>query len=56
MAPGTQDPSDQEGQDSGGGTGKTLLILPLAVLLGGAGFGGWKLTRYMKDKKRGYVK
>jgi hypothetical protein len=35
---------------------KALLILPLAALLGGAGFGGWKLTKYMKDKKRGYVK
>ena len=56
IGPGTQEPSDPAGQDSGGGTGKALLILPLAVLLGGAGFGGWKLTRYMKDKKRGYVK
>lgn len=56
IAPGTQAPSDPAGQNSGGGTGKALLILPLAVLLGGAGFGGWKLTKYMKDKKRGYVK
>lgn len=54
--PGTQEPSDPAGQDSGKGTGKVLLILPLAVLLGGVGFGGWKLTKYMKDKKRGYVK
>ena len=54
--PGTQEPSDPAGQDSGKGTGKALLILPLAVLLGGAGFGSWELTRYMKDKKRVDVK
>ena len=54
--PGIQDPSAPADQDSGGGGSKALLVLPLAVLLGGAGFGGWKLTKYMKDKKRGYVK
>ena len=54
--PGIQDPSAPADQDNGGGVSKALLILPLAVLLGGAGFGGWKLTKYMKDKKRGYVK
>jgi hypothetical protein len=54
--PGIQDPSAPADQDSGGGVSKALLVLPLAVLLGGVGFGGWKLTKYMKDKKRGYVK
>ena len=54
--PGPQDPSAPADQNSGGGMNRALLVLPLAVLLGGAGFGGWKLTKYMKDKKRGYVK
>ena len=44
-------------KDSGAGSvSKLILVLPLAALLGGAGFGGWKLTKYMRDKKRGYVK
>lgn len=55
-SPDPQDPSAPADQNSGGGVSNALLILPLAVLLGGAGFGGWKLTKYMKDKKRGYVK
>ncbi|MCI8328377.1 MAG: hypothetical protein HFG02_01820 [Oscillibacter sp.] len=38
-----------------GGAGKAVLLIPLAALLGGAGFGGWKLTKYYKNKKRGYV-
>ncbi len=54
--PATQEQSAPADQDSGRGVSKGLLVLPLTVLLGGAGFGGWKLTRYMKDKKRGYVK
>ncbi len=41
--------------ESGGGY-KFLLLIPLALLLGGAGFGGWKLLAYLKAKKRGYVK
>lgn len=54
--PATQEPSAPADQDSGRGVSKGLLVLPLALLMGGAGFGGWKLTKYMKDKKRGYVK
>ena len=38
-----------------GGAGKAVLLIPLAALLGAAGFGGWKLTKYYKNKKRGYV-
>ena len=34
---------------------KAVLLIPLAALLGAAGFGGWKLTKYYKNKKRGYV-
>lgn len=37
------------------GAGKAVLLIPLAALLGVAGFGGWKLTKYYKNKKRGYV-
>lgn len=37
------------------GAGKAVLLIPLAALLGAAGFGGWKLTKYYKNKKRGYV-
>ena len=34
-----------------------LALIPLGVIaLGGAGFGGWKLVKYLRDKKRGYVK
>ena len=38
-----------------GGAGKAVLLIPLVALLGAAGFGGWKLTKYYKNKKRGYV-
>ena len=54
--PGPQELSAPAAEDGGRSMSKALLIFPLAVLLGGAGFGGWKLTKYMKDKKRGYVK
>ena len=54
--PGPQELSAPAAEDGGRSMSKALLILPLAVLLGVAGFGGWKLTKYMKDKKRGYVK
>ncbi len=34
-----------------------LALIPLGLIaLGGAGFGGWKLVKYLWDKKRGYVK
>lgn len=34
-----------------------LVLLPLgAIALSGAGFGAWKLAKYLRDKKRGYVK
>ncbi|MEY8259061.1 hypothetical protein [uncultured Oscillibacter sp.] len=42
-------------QTESGGAGKAVLLIPLAALLGGACFGGWKLTKYYKNKKRGYV-
>ena len=56
----TQIGKDDAGADGaelaeGGGAGKAVLLIPLAALLGGAGFGGWKLTKYYKNKKRGYV-
>ncbi len=38
-----------------GGVSKAVLLIPLAALLGAAGFGGWKLTKYYTNKKRGYV-
>ncbi len=38
-----------------GGVSKAVLLIPLAALLGAAGFGGWKLMKYYKNKKRGYV-
>ncbi|MDE6997428.1 MAG: hypothetical protein K2P04_06105 [Oscillospiraceae bacterium] len=47
-------PAEDTAETSNGS--KLLLLIPLAALLGGAGFGGWKLTRYIQDKKRGYVK
>lgn len=51
---------DADGADGtelteGGGVSRAVLLIPLAALLGGAGFGGWKLTKYYKNKKRGYV-
>ena len=56
----TQIGKDDAGADGAelaesGGAGKAVLLIPLAALLGGAGFGGWKLTKYYKNKKRGYV-
>ena len=34
-----------------------LALIPMGLIaLGGAGFGGWKLVKYLRDKKRGYVK
>ena len=34
-----------------------LVLIPLgAVFLGGAGYGGWRLMKYLRDKKRGDVK
>lgn len=41
--------------ESGGRSG-ALLLLPLAVLLGVAGYGVWRFWKYYKNKKRGYVK
>ena len=38
-----------------GGSGKAILLIPLAALLGIAGFGGCKFLKYYKNKKRGYV-
>ncbi|MDE6260681.1 MAG: hypothetical protein K2M42_07470 [Oscillospiraceae bacterium] len=54
----TQAPAETEApaaQDSAG-MNWAVLVIPAALLLGLAGFGGWKLTKYIKDKKRGYVK
>lgn len=56
----TQIGKDDAGTDGAelaesGGAGKAVLLIPLAALLGAAGFGGWKLTKYYKNKKRGYV-
>ena len=56
----TQFQPDAAGTDGaelagGGGVSKAVLLIPLAALLGAAGFGGWKLTKYYKNKKRGYV-
>ena len=48
----TEFPTENEG-----GMDKRLLLIPVgAVLLAGAGYGGYKGIRYYKDKKRGYVK
>ena len=49
------DETDGAELTEGGGVSKAVLLIPLAALLGGAGFGGWKLTKYYKNKKRGYV-
>ena len=43
------------GTDSAG-MNWAVLVIPAALLMGLAGFGGWKLVNYIKDKKRGYVK
>ena len=51
-----QDDARTDGaEQTEGGANKAVLLIPLAALLGGAGFGGWKLTKYYKNKKRGYV-
>ena len=43
--------------ENGGSIDPRLALIPLGVIaLGGAGFGGWKLVKYLRDKKRGYVK
>ena len=48
--------SDTEAEP-GAGMDLRLVLIPLGVIaLGGAGFGGWKLVKYLRDKKRGYVK
>lgn len=48
--------SDTEAEP-GAGMDLRLVLIPLGVVaLGGAGFGGWKLVKYLRDKKRGYVK
>ena len=49
------DGTDGADQTEGGGVSKAVLLIPLAALLGAAGFGGWKLTKYYTNKKRGYV-
>lgn len=54
----TQAPAGTETPDSADSAGMNwaVLVIPAALLLGLAGFGGWKLVNYIKDKKRGYVK
>ena len=54
----TQAPAGTEAPDSADSAGMNwaVLVIPAALLLGLAGFGGWKLVNYIKDKKRGYVK
>ncbi len=47
---------DEPDSDSSQGVGKLLLIPAGLLLLGGAGYGGYKGVKYYKDKKRGYVK
>lgn len=43
--------------EQGTGIDLRLVLIPLgAIALGGAGFGAWKLAKYLRDKKRGYVK
>lgn len=43
--------------EPGTGVDLRLALIPLgAAALGGAGFGVWKLVKYLRDKKRGYVK
>lgn len=43
--------------EQGTGVDLRLVLIPLgAIALGGAGFGAWKLAKYLWDKKRGYVK
>ena len=54
----TQPPAGTEAPDSTDSADMNwaVLVIPAALLLGLAGFGGWKLVNYIKDKKRGYVK
>ena len=54
----TQGPAEsaQPEAPEGGGINWAVLVIPAVLLLGLAGFGGWKLVRYINDKKRGYVK
>lgn len=48
--------SDTEAEP-GAGMDLRLVLVPLGLIaLGGAGFGSWKLVKYLRDKKRGYVK
>ena len=43
--------------ENGGSIDPRLALILLGLIaLGGAGFGGWKLVKYLRDKKRGYVK
>ena len=53
----TQEPAETEPPASPDSAGMNwaVLVIPAALLLGLAGFGGWKLTQYVKAKKRGYV-
>ena len=53
----TQEPAETEAPASldSAGMNWAVLVIPAALLLGLAGFGGWKLTKYIKAKKRGYV-
>ena len=55
----TQEPAETAAPanpDSSAGMNWAILVIPaVLLLLGGAGFGGWKLTKYLKAKKRGYV-
>ena len=53
----TQEPAETEApaNPDSAGMNWAILVIPAALLLGGAGFGGWKLTKYLKAKKRGYV-
>ena len=56
----TQEPAETEppanpDTPASAGMNWAILVIPAALLLGLAGFGGWKLTKYLKAKKRGYV-
>ena len=52
----TQNGTETEAEPAGS-IDPRLALIPLGVIaLGGAGFGGWKLVKYLRDKKRGYVK
>ena len=52
----TQNGTETEAEPAGS-IDPRLALIPLGLIaLGGAGFGGWKLVKYLRDKKRGYVK